>query len=185
MHNSIDALYQDLSDVLTGLLPQHPSLHTSMNSAFSKLLLIAVASHFEACLAKVVMDFVTKSTTAQGRIIAHLVQNKVIERNYHTWFSWKVHTASSANPFFAMFGDDFKKHMVNQVKQREDIGESIKKFVEIGHERNTLAHEALAVAYYEKTSDDVYDAYKQALLFVEWFPGELEKFSETHPAHSE
>ena len=175
--NSIDALYDDLSAVLVALLPK-PSLHTRMNGTFSKFLLLAVASHFEARLTKAVMDFVTKST-APGHVIAHLVHNKVIDRKYHTWFDWKKVRAGSANHFFAMFGDDFGDYMKAQVKNREDIRRSIEKFIEIGGDRNSLVHEALAVYDYEKTSDDVYEAYKQALLFVEWFPGELKKFAET------
>lgn len=174
--NPVDELYMKFSMVLNlEFFKNDLSLSSATSDTFRKFLLLAAASQFEARMTAAVLNF-ARQATAENHALVHLVQRKVVKRQYHTWFEWE---RQNANAFFGMFGNDFRKHMEKLLKERKDIEESIAAFMEIGRDRNRLAHGDIVAFQYEKTGKEVYDTYKQALLFVEWFPGELEKFAET------
>ena len=140
---------------------------------FPKALLLAVASHFEKRLTEIVKDFIKEVTTDDHPIVS-LVEAKAIERQYHTWFAWRER---NANLFFRLFGAGFKQYAQGQVNQEDGLQDSIRAFLEIGNERNQLVHEDFANFQMNKTSEDVYELYQSATLFVEWFPRAIREFS--------
>ena len=142
---------------------------------FPKALLLAAASHFENRLKRNVKDFVIE-VTENDHPLVFLIDNKIIERQYHTWFDWKVR---KANSFFNMFGPHFKSHADKLVKSDDELRESINAFMEIGEERNKLVHQDFADFQMNKTSSEVYHLYKSAKVFVDWFPNAIRKFSST------
>lgn len=76
---------------------------------FPKALLLAAASHFEKLLTDAVEVFAKESTRDDHPLVS-LIQDRVIHRQYHTWFDWeKPRSAGSANPFFSMFGSAFRE----------------------------------------------------------------------------
>ena len=143
---------------------------------FPKALLLAAASHFESQLKKSMKDFVMEVTDDDHPLVS-LIENKVIERQYHTWFDWE---RKNANRFFGMFGPHFKNHADSLVKKDDDLRKSISAFMEIGGERNKLVHQDFANFQMNKTSSEVYDLYKSATIFVNWFPNAIKDFSSTN-----
>ena len=144
---------------------------------FPKALLLAAASHFEKCLMDSV-EVLAKESTRDDHPLVSLIQGKVIKRQYHTWFDWdKPRNVKSANPFFSMFGSDFKTHAEHMVAQDDRLSESILAFLEIGRERNMLVHQDFANYSMDKNSSEVYQLYRIAVTFVDWFPDAIREFS--------
>ena len=154
------------------------SLRNSLDDNFRKILLLAAASHFERRLSGSVLEFV-EGLTSSNHVLKWLIKNGVVERKYHTWFDWKAH---NANKFFGLFGEDFKHHMSERVKEDAAIESAIQAFMEIGRERNRVAHEDYVSVPLEKTSQEIHQLYREAAKFVAWFPGELQAFCDGSPA---
>lgn len=173
----VERLYGDFSQ-LRGFLQDGQdgsgmALLPVVEENFPKVLLLAAASHFEKRLTEIVKDFIKEVTTDDHPIVS-LVEAKAIERQYHTWFAWKE---GSANSFFRLFGAGFKQYAQDQVNREDGLQDSIRDFLEIGRERNQLVHEDFVNFRMNKTSEDVYELYRSATLFVEWFPQAIREFS--------
>lgn len=78
-----------------------------------------------------------------------------------------------ANSFFGLFGDIFSNFIKQEVRNSEQLSSSIKAFLEIGRERNRLVHQDFGTFSLEKTSDEIYLLYKDALVFVNALPDKL------------
>ena len=171
----VDGLYKDFSAILDFLdKAGEVSWRSIANENFRKVLLIAAASRFEQSMRDVMLDFV-KQTTAENHPLTWLVKKKVVDRQYHTWFSWEKR---NANQFFQLFGEDFKNRMEEKVKNDSNLDSSIKAFLEIGRERNRLVHDDFGSFSLEKTYEEIYNLYSEAARFVEWFPDALKTFTE-------
>ena len=178
--NVVERLHEDFLD-LRGFL-MDPKVDKKglaflsvVDENFPKTLLLAVASHFEHLMKIAVEEFVRDVTDNDDRLVS-LINRRVIERQYHTWFAWKVTTAKGANSFFGMFGDLFRKHAEKTVKENGRLDEAICAFLEIGRSRNELIHEDFAAFELNKTSGEVYQLYEHASFFVEWFPSAIREF---------
>lgn len=161
----VDRLYAESSAVIHALGSSEPSLVISAGDNFRKTLVLAAASYFEHRMSTCVLDFVRERTNGSGIVIG-FVKNKAVSRQYHTWFKWDD---SNANQFFGLFGSEFKQMMVERVKASDELRASIRAFLEIGNERNKLVHQDFASFSLEKTLDEIYALYQQALLFVDGF----------------
>jgi len=172
---SIDSLHTEFSEILDFLEQKDEvSWRSTVDDSFKKLLLIAAASHFERSIQKTILDFV-QQIAGENHPLTSLVHNKVIGRQYHTWFDWH---ADNANQFFGLFGDAFKNNMKEKIENDDNLDSSIKAFMEIGRERNRLLHEDFGNFTLEKTSEEIYSLYSAANVFVEWFPSVLKPFTE-------
>lgn len=140
---------------------------------FPKALLLAAASHFESRLKRAVKDFAMEAMGSDHPLVS-VIENKAIERQYHTWFDWE---RKNANRFFGMFGPRFKDHAGSLVKENDGLREAIVAFMEIGGDRNRLVHQDFADFQMNKTSSEVYDLYKSATVFVDWFPRAIREFT--------
>ncbi len=148
------------------------NLRTTMENHFRKIILVSAASHFESALIRSVVHEFENATTPDHPLV-HFMRKTGIERRYHTWFAWG---GNNANQFFALFGEAFRTHARKRVREREDLVEAAKAFMEVGRDRNQLVHEGFATIPYEKTMDEVYALVEKAKVFVEWFPGELRDY---------
>jgi hypothetical protein len=160
---SVDRLYQESVAALAALPADAISLHVSTSDIFRKALLIGAASYFEMELARVVTEYVHEASGGASRITS-LVKAKAIERQFHTWFDWNNR---SAGKFFAMFGEDFKALMTDELKRRADLKAAVAAFIEVCAERNPLAHGDFASYPMEKTMDEVYARYKAGIPFLD------------------
>ena len=173
--NIVDRLHGEFSDLQRFLGEKGGVPYLSViEENFPKTMLLAAASYFEHRLSDEV-ELLAKDATADGHVVMWLIKNKVISRQYHTWFDWD---RKNANPFFSMFGQGFKEQAAEEVKSDEKLNKSIVDFLEIGRERNRLVHENFGAFTLEKTASDVYGLYESAVGFVDWFPKAIRKYSE-------
>jgi len=169
----VDRVFREAGAIIEAV-KAHADLSIEIAAAdnLRKALLLAAASHFERVICTGVLEFVRKESNGNVRI-EEFVRNKAIGRQYHTWFSWE---GKNANQFFSLFGSEFSTKMKAYVSNNEVFDESIKAFLEIGNERNRLAHQDFATFSLEKTMEEIYALYQKALLFVRQFPLMLRNF---------
>jgi hypothetical protein len=165
---AVDRLYGESIAVLKSLAAE-PSLQSAAGDNLRKALLLAAASHFEHRMTTLVVAFVDEATQGSA-LVFNMVKSKVIDQKYHTWFDWEN---LSANKFYSMFGQEFRVHMVALMKARVDLNNAAEAFLEIGNDRNRLVHQDYATFPLEKTLEEIYVRYKEALPFVDILPGEL------------
>ena len=171
---TVDVLYGEFAQLLDFLDgAQEISMRDTADGNFRKALLLAAASYFEQRLTEAVVVF-AQEVTSSDHVVAWLIRNRVVERQYHTWFDW---TARNANRFFSTFGDSFGRHMKDVVSENDDLSSSVRAFMEIGRERNRLVHQNFGSFSLEKTSNEIYETYRLATGFVEWFPEALREYS--------
>jgi hypothetical protein len=174
MPSDVDRIHKEFTDLIEFLQKNGEiSLQSAADDTFRKVLTISAASYFEHTLTGIVMEFV--ESAAPEALVTSLVRNKAVNRQYHTWFKWDL---KNANQFFSMFGDEFKEHMGALVRGSAALDTAIKAFLEIGEGRNRLAHENFAAFVMEKTADEIFKLYQDALLFVDSVRTELRSCSE-------
>lgn len=166
----MDRIHKEFTDLIDFLASNGEiSLQSSADDTFRKVLTISAASYFEHILTGVVMDFVEETVAAEA-MVTSLVRNRVVSRQYHSWFTWD---GKNVNSFFAMFGDGFKSHMTSLVKGSPDLDKAIRAFLELGDGRNMLAHQNFAAFAMQKTSEEIYKLYQDAMPFIETVRSEL------------
>jgi hypothetical protein len=159
----IDQLYADNASVLAHLLEANEiSMYSDLDGKLKKVLVMSAASYFEAEIRSIVEVFVSRASNANAAVIG-LVKNKAIERQFHTFFSWKER---NANLFFSLFGEAFSKHCREQVKSNSEMTGAIAAFMELGETRNKLAHLNFGAFPVEKTSAEIYGLYQRAMPFL-------------------
>lgn len=169
----VDALHQEIKDLLGFLdAAREVSLRNTVDGNFRKALLLAAASNFEKCLTEGVVAFV-QELTSQDHVVAWLVKQRVVVRQYHTWFDW---SRPNANRFFSMFGASFSRHVQRIIDGDDGLALSVKAFMEIGRERNRMVHDDFGSFSLEKTSEEIYEAYRIGSRFVDWVPEALREY---------
>lgn len=171
----IDRLYQDNQDLVSHLGAQGEiSFQSNVEDGFRKTLLLSTASYFESAIKDILINFFQERTN-QSEILIRFIQNKAIERQYHTFFSWRD---KNANTFFGLFGEGFKNYMINEVKKDGKLDNAIKAFLKLGDSRNQLVHENFAIFPLQNTAEEIYTLYRQASLFIETLPTKLREYAE-------
>ena len=167
----VDRLYSDFTQILEQVETTEISLRNSVEEIFQKSLYVAIGSHFEQQITHYILEFMGKASD-NNVLVTEFVRNKAIARQYHTLFGWK---GNNANAFFGLFGQDFRAYMTGYVRENPEYAEATRAFLEIGNVRNEVAHDFESVTF-EKTSDEIYARYKEALIFVEQVPLRFEAF---------
>lgn len=170
----VDRIFKDCQsagEILTSA--NETSLKISFDDHNRKTILLSAASHFEARLSHIVEEFADEAS-AGNPLVNSLVKEKVITRQYHTWFDWN---ANNANRFFSMFGKAFKEHMEQRIRDDDNLQAAVIAFIELGRERNRLVHSDFGSHLINKTSDEVFDLYQTANLFVSCVGAELRSCS--------
>lgn len=175
----VDELHESFAGLLSVLdKAGEVSLRAVADENFRKSLLLAAASYFEHRLTDTVMSFVEDATN-RNVLVAALVRNKAVRRQYHTWFQWEE---SNANSFFGLFGSDFRDFMKQRVKTDDELDGSVRAFLELGRERNRLVHQDFGTFPLEKTTREIHALYTRATLFVDAVPGALREFDDRRAA---
>jgi len=170
MTTAVDRLYLEsvaLKAHLDGI--GEISLSSSADANYRKALLLAAASYFEVRLCSHITEYV-EGVCGSARPVPEFVKNKAVKRQYHTYFDWD---RNNANPFFGLFGAEFRDRMAAEVEADDDLRDSISAFLEVGRERNRLVHQDFASFALEKTAEEIFKLYQRALPFVEAMPGHL------------
>jgi hypothetical protein len=164
----VDRIYQDNLDLLNFLEEKRePSFMIQFNTVFTKTMLLSSASYFEHEICRMIQAYIGRKTQNDDCIIS-IIKQKAIERQYHTYFAWKNWESGNINTFFSLFREAFKEKRSQEVKTNDDLKSAVKAFLEIGNERNKLVHQNFADCTVEKTAEEVYKLYKQAMLFIDF-----------------
>lgn len=171
--NRIEEMRNDHKELAEYLLHNGQlRLKTVTEDAFSKTLLIAVASYFEVRVSEIIIDLYRE--LSQGTdILAEFVRNKAIERRFSNLFQWE---RKNANFFYSSFGKGFSDYMQKKVAENQTLDKSVQAFLEIGNLRNQIAHRNYADFQLNKTAEEVYSLYKDAAKFVDEFPIAIREF---------
>lgn len=169
----VDRLHLDFA-VLLRVLDEagEVSLRSVADENFRKSLVLAAASYFERRMMEAVLTFVEDATN-RNVLVAALVRNKAVSRQYHTWFEWQ---GNNANSFFGLFGSGFRDFMKARIRGDGDLDDAVRAFLELGRERNRLVHQDFGAVPLEKTTEEIHALYRRALLFVESVPAALRDF---------
>lgn len=171
----IDSLYNENHALIEYLKDKGEiSFLNNVDAHFRKTLLLSIASYFETIIKESLIVFFGEKTN-KAELILRFIENKAIERQYHTYFTWD---ANNANSFFGLFGSEFKEYMKAEVKTNTELDDSIRAFLRLGNYRNQLVHQNFATFPLESTADEIYTLYKKALLFMSLFPQKLREYKE-------
>lgn len=138
------------------------SFSTTLEATLPKVMLLAAASNLEEQVKQALTDF-AKRVAGDAEELVSFLQNKAIERQYHTLFSWD---GKNANQFFGLFGENFKDRMKALVDEDTELRQAIRDFLDLGNARNTLVHGDYASAAMDKSARDVLNQYQSACKFV-------------------
>ena len=164
---AVDKMYEEFTRLDVLLTGNDLSLGLSMKQHFSKTLLLAAASHFEARLTETVRKFSEASLISRDHPLVGFVEKKATTREYYKWFDWN---SRNARIFFGLFGTKFAARAKEIVDDNAELGESIQAFLAIGRERNRLVHGDFAKFSMNDTVDQIHRRYSSARMFVDWVP---------------
>lgn len=160
----IKMLYDDYVALSSFFCSQNQiSFATCINDVYRKSLLISAASFFEVEICKAIYGAAEKKGKA-NRAFVNFIENKVIKRQYHTFFAWN---SPNTNNFWGLFGEDFKKNIRLEIKERK-LEDAESAFLYIGRERNNLVHNDYVNFIINATFEEIYSKYKAACDFVDF-----------------
>lgn len=162
MSNVIDTIYEEYY-LLTEFLEKNNeiSFNNTVSDNFKKTLLLSIASFFESKITDMIFNY-TVNKTENDTLLTSFVRSKAINRQYHTYFDWKC---NNINQFLGCFGQVFKEKASRQIKENL-LEDNVKAFMEIGSYRNQMVHQNFASFYLDKTTEEVYELYKKAIVLV-------------------
>ncbi|MBF0565428.1 MAG: hypothetical protein HQK89_09305 [Nitrospirae bacterium] len=170
--NGVERIYEEFNSLIVLASNKGDiSQIITINDIFKKILTLSAASYFETEICRILEETISNRSN-DDKLVLNFVKNKAIKRQYHTFFAWN---SKSANSFFGLFGDDFKKSVTMDIKSSEELDDSIMAFMDIGSSRNDMVHTDFANFQLNKTPGDVYEQYKKAHKFIEYIE---EKFKE-------
>lgn len=138
------------------------SLKNTVDSNLRKSILLSSASYFEKQIVDLIVRYTYKVTVGDEKLIS-FIQKKALSRQYHTLFTWDK---NNCNSFYALFGEDFKLHFSNLIKEDQELDSSAKAFLEIGNERNRMVHQDFGQFTLEKTADEIIALHIKAKFFL-------------------
>ncbi len=139
------------------------SFENYINDTYKKSLLLSAASFFEFVVTSIIIDY-SKSISSNDQKIVAFIQNKALERQYHTMFEWN---ANNANKFFALFGDELKAKARKVIDQKQ-LFEAERAFIEIGRDRNKLVHNNYIESPINNTFEEIYSKYNEGCKFLDF-----------------
>ena len=161
----IERQYQDSKELFQYLLGKGEiSFATYIDSVYKKVLVLSAASYFESAISGLVSLYAKRVSGSDKRIVT-LIENKVLERQYHTFFDWKT---NNTNAFWKMFGKETYDAVRAQIDGDGELKEAERSFMELGRQRNLLVHENFAEFDVNITVEEIYKKYKSASSFIDY-----------------
>lgn len=139
-----------------------PTFATETNDNFRRSLVLAIASSFEHEITGIMRE-IPRVHAGKSTLVAGILEQRVISRQYHTYFDWE---RRNANKFFGMFGSEFSERAKAHVRDSPSLNQSIVDFLELGETRNKLVHLDYVTFDINKTPDDIIALYRSARLFI-------------------
>lgn len=153
--------YQGLYDFLMSQGKVSESIE--VNNHYRKILLLSCASFYETQITNLIQDFI-KIHSTDNRVFEFL-NNKAIQRQYHTYFNWKE---NNINTFLGLFGVEFKTKISSEIKNSDKLQQYVRSFIAIDNERNKMVHEYFLEYQLDKTFDEIVDLHNNAFKLLEY-----------------
>ena len=170
MATVIDRLVERQDAVLNFLREANQlSMAMDFEDSYKKLLIMTCGSWFESYLINHICDF---AKSAADPRISELVKNKALNRQYHTLFKWD---AANINQFLGMFGEAYKQRVSAVLNEDIVLTKGMRDFLQIGVERNRLAHGNLGEISPDLTVQEIKDKFYSAWLFLQFLTSTLVK----------
>lgn len=170
MINEVTVFFVRQSELIQHLLKaQELTLAQDAEQMLQKNLPLAAASYFEQHVCDLLRSFVDSRSGGCAELRS-LIEMTAIKRQYHTMFDWEK---SNVNKFLSLFGDEFKKKISAEIAADANLTKASKDFLEIGNLRNCIVHQNYATYTMEKSSAEIFSAFKNALIFVTYLKGAL------------
>ncbi|MDR6293770.1 hypothetical protein E9232_006323 [Inquilinus ginsengisoli] len=182
--DSIERFYETHQKLYEFLLQSgEPTFAVEANNNFRRSLILAIASYFEHEITDIVRG-ISKIHANGSSIICELLEQKAINRQYHTYFDWEK---KNANKFFGLFGAEFQAVAKEKVRGDSSLDQAIKNFLELGDTRNRLVHLNYVVFDVDKTPNDIMSLFRSSLIFVDFLTTTLLKAPDNPdaPGHSD
>lgn len=165
MGSPIQKLIEDYHE-LNDFLIENGQISSSVdvNEHYRKILLLSCASYYETRIIEILKTFV--SANSLDNKVCEFINNKAIQRQYHTYFDWKQ--TNNINTFLGMFGASFKEEVGAEIKKRGELTDYIKAFLIIGSERNKMAHGNFLEYKLNLTFDEIVNLQEKANMFLNY-----------------
>jgi hypothetical protein len=156
--------YQDEKDLFQYLMEHgEVTFATYIQDVYKKVLLLSAASFFEAKISDILLRFAKTAAKDDFRVVS-LIEKKIIERQYHTFFNWD---GNNTNTFWSLFGEEFKTSVRKRIDKSDNCKQAELDFLDLGRRRNLLVHKNFSEFDIDITIDDIYRKYESAGVFVE------------------
>lgn len=130
---------------------------------------MSAASAFESDIKRLIEAFCDRVSEGSQELIS-LVRLKILDRQYHTLFSWDQ---KNADTFFRLFGDSFRDLAQEDVERDEQLKKGIESFLEVGRLRNELIHNDYATFLFHETTNEVINLYREGRVFTDYLEQKL------------
>ena len=157
----VERLWNDLGDVEQYVFDAGVLVNT--RSAFAKAMVLAAGNWLERRTIQALLDF-AKSASSRSTLV-FLVEKRVLDRQFHTLFSWK---SGKVNSFLGKFGRDFKLEAQEAIRQNEEVQSASQDFMLLVAERNSLAHGERISVEAQFTPSQVRTKFYNAAGWVSW-----------------
>jgi hypothetical protein len=134
-----------------------------LDNVYKKALLLSASSYFESVIIATIHDYAASIAKSDNKLVA-FIDNKALERQYHTMFDW---TVSNTNKFWSLFGGD-EKIRARKKLDEEGLQNAEQAFLTIGKERNELVHRNFVEANVNYTFEEIYIKYQRACDFIDF-----------------
>lgn len=164
MINTINNFIDDYKDLRVFLMEKGQfSLENNIENHLRKVMLLACASYYENEIQDMIKSFVNNNSRDER--ILHFVSKKAIARQYHTYFDWEKR---NINTFLALFGNEFKDLVQNEIKGDEELKKQMEAFLTIRNERNKMVHNNFISYQLDKTFEEIIKLNEQADKFIDY-----------------
>ena len=177
-YSMVDGIYEDFQRMMAQIDVSEVSLRNSVEDMFQKSLCIAIGCYFERRVTDAVLNLARRDS--HSVLASEFVRIWGIGHRYSSLFDWSAwgarttkRAAKSGNSFYRLFGAEFQQYMTNYMSTNDEFRNAVLAFLELGNARNRVAHTFDSVG---KTTDEIYELYQNASVFVEELPLRFEEF---------
>lgn len=155
-------MYMENKDLLDFLTASNEITHLRVaDDSFRKSLALSSASLFESLLTDALVEY-ANHYSSRNQCVMSMLKVKVFTRQFHTFFEWKK---KNAGTFFKLLGDEIGEGLQKECKT-EPLKSALSSFLELGQLRNELVHQNFVTFPLEKTAQEVFQLYSNAMIFV-------------------
>jgi hypothetical protein len=163
MPTAVEALIQRQDAVLAFLRDNGQlSLAIDFEESYRPLLVLACGSFFETHLTDHLCAFARAVSDPR---IAEFLKNKALKRQYHSLFNWEQ---ANINQFLGLFGEEYKAAISGAINSDEKLVRGMRNFLQLGSERNKVAHSNLSALSPDLTIDEIKQRYSDAWVFLQF-----------------